>query len=348
MSSDVKSIYVQTPGLRFHALASGLQGKKQPVLLVHGFPQTSHEWRHQIPVLAAAGHPVYAVDTRGYGRTDKPRIRITRAMLADDVLAFCDALNLQDVALIGHDWGGMIGFKVAIDNPARIRKLALIDTLCTVTAPEIPHPYFYKIEPLAEAFFADHARDLIEVRIGGAAGKVMGGLPGNPYPVSAEARGRPAWVSAEDVEHYASSFDADSQFAAIQYYRYAMPFHRVIPDASAAGGERYQAMSEAEIAAMWLFPGGRDKHPLAGEYFDFGPEDRHKRYPNPALYVYGKQFAARYPKAADGVPPSGNPLADQYARYFPDLTVRAADCGHYVPEEQPAFLNEVLLKFLGD
>ncbi len=342
----MKSIFVQTPGLRMHALVAGEGGKRQPLLLVHGFPQTSHEWRHQIPVLAAAGHPVYAIDTRGYGGTDKPRIRISRAMLAHDVLQFCDALKLENVALIGHDWGGMIGFKAAIDNPQRITKLALIDTLCTVTSPAIPHPYFYKIEPLAEAFFADHGSDLIEVRIGGAAGKVMGGRPGNPYVVAQEARPRPAWVSAEDVAHYVKNFDADSQYAAIQYYRYAMPFHRVIADASAPGGERYQCLSETEVAAMWLFPGGMERHPLAGECFDFGPEDRHKRYPNPALYVYGKQFAGRYPKQADGVPPSGDPLADQYARYFPNLTVRAADCGHYVPEEQPEFLNGVLLNFL--
>jgi len=72
--------FVDTPSLRVHYRHAGQRGNP-PVLLVHGFPQDSYMWRHQMDVLAA-DYDVYAPDTRGYGLTDKPRIRVTRDILA--------------------------------------------------------------------------------------------------------------------------------------------------------------------------------------------------------------------------------------------------------------------------
>ena len=64
------------------------------MILLHGYPQTSHMWRHQLPVLGER-FKVYAPDTRGYGGTDKPRVRLDRSILARDVLDFMDALGIE-------------------------------------------------------------------------------------------------------------------------------------------------------------------------------------------------------------------------------------------------------------
>ena len=108
--SSWSSEFVQTSDLRMHYLQ---QGTGDPVVLIHGFPETSYEWRHQIPVLAEH-YAVFAPDTRGMGQTDKPDIRVSRRLLAQDIANFMDALGLERAAVVGHDWGGIIAFKFAI------------------------------------------------------------------------------------------------------------------------------------------------------------------------------------------------------------------------------------------
>lgn len=346
MSSTPVSVLVQTPGLRIHALAAGRDAPGRPVVLIHGFPQTSHCFRHQLGALADAGHPAFAMDTRGFGRTDRPGTRVSRAMLAADVVAFCRGLGLSDVLLVGHDWGGLIAFKAAIDHPGLFTRLALLDSNTTVVTPAITHPYWFKAEPLPEAFLASHARDLVEVRLGGRDSTVLGGRPGNPYAIPPGVRALPGHLTVEDLAHYVDSFDAGAQQAAIQYYRYAMPIHRVIEDPTAPNGERYVPLSERDVASMWLYPEGFEAHPWSSEYHDIGPEDRQKRYRGPALFMYGHQQLARFPELALLPDPSGHPYVDQYVRYFPELLAVRADCGHYLPEEVPELVNEELLRLL--
>src|SRR5215212_6969121 len=144
------SAFVQTRDLRMHYLQAGTGS---PVILIHGFPETSYEWRNQFPVLAEH-FAVFAPDTRGFGRTDKPDIRVSRSLLAGDIINFMDALGIEQAAVVGHDWGGIIAFKLAIDYQQRVTRLALLDTLCTVWAPRAIHGYWFKARGLAEEFFA--------------------------------------------------------------------------------------------------------------------------------------------------------------------------------------------------
>lgn len=124
------SQYVDVGGLRVHYRTLG-EPDASPVVLLHGFPQDSWMWRHQVPVLAEH-HRVIAPDTRGFGYTDKPRVRVTRDVLARDQVGLLDALGIEHAALVGHDWGGIIAFRAAIDFPDRFSRLALIDTLTSV------------------------------------------------------------------------------------------------------------------------------------------------------------------------------------------------------------------------
>jgi pimeloyl-ACP methyl ester carboxylesterase len=334
----VRGEFVQTADLRVHYLQ---RGRGEPVVLLHGFPETSYGWRHQLRSLGEH-HAVFAPDLRGFGRTDKPGVRVSRRLLAEDVVRFMDALGLERAALVGHDWGGIVAFKVAIDWPERITRLALLDTLCTVWTPAGVHGYWFKSEPLPERFFARHHRGFIETIFGGGAREELPGRPESPWRLPAAGLGR-RWASADDVLHYAAAFaDPESQAHAISYYRYALPFHVVHPDPAAPRGERYESLGERQVSEMWLHPDGLEKHPLYAHFMDYGPEDRHKRYPHPALWMYARPGAA----ADASEVPRGNPFVDQFARYFPDLRARAVSAGHFFPEEAPSETDAALLAFL--
>lgn len=116
--------WVEARGLRFHVAEAG-EGD-DVVLLLHGWPQHWYEWRHLMPALAADGRRALAMDLRGFGWSDAPRRGYEKENLASDVLAVLDELGLERVKLIGHDWGGWIGFLLCLRAPERFeRYLAL-------------------------------------------------------------------------------------------------------------------------------------------------------------------------------------------------------------------------------
>jgi pimeloyl-ACP methyl ester carboxylesterase len=100
------------------------------VLLLHGFPDTHIVWRKQVPALAAAGFRVLAPDLRGYGRSDAPGgvFDYTMDKLRGDVLGLLDALHIDKVFLVGHDWGGIIGWQVAALAPERVHRFVAMST----------------------------------------------------------------------------------------------------------------------------------------------------------------------------------------------------------------------------
>jgi pimeloyl-ACP methyl ester carboxylesterase len=333
----MKSSFVQTRDLRMHYLQSG---SGEPVVFLHGFPETSYEWRHQLAHFAPQ-YACFAPDTRGYGRTDKPGIRCTRQLLAQDIVDFMDALGIGRAAVVAHDWGGIIAFKLAVDWPDRVSRLALLDTLCTVWPPVGGHGFWFKAAPHPEELFANHHRQFIDSVFGGEEAPALAGPPRAPWTKLGGKR----WITNEALDHYRAAFaDPLSHFHAISYYRYALPFHIVTPDPDATHGERYRFLSEPEVADMWRHPEGLQNHPLFGNYMDYGPEDRHKRFEKPTLWMYGAGSAAGDPN--NPAMPRGNPFFDQFPRYFPDLRTRAIPGGHFFPEESPAETNAALEAFL--
>ncbi len=103
-------------------------GAGPDVFMLHGFPDSHALWRNQIPALVEAGFRVIVPDLRGYGRTEAPSgvasYRIET--LVADVLALADALGVQKVRLVGHDWGAVIGWMFAIAHPERVERYVAI------------------------------------------------------------------------------------------------------------------------------------------------------------------------------------------------------------------------------
>ena len=104
----------------------------EPVVLLHGFPETSLSWSAVAPMLADAGYRVIAPDQRGYSATARPEAVADYTMdhLVDDVLGLADALDLGTFHLVGHDWGAAVSWAVAAHHPDRLR---------TLTAVSVPH-----------------------------------------------------------------------------------------------------------------------------------------------------------------------------------------------------------------
>lgn len=104
-------------------------GEGPLVLLLHGFPQFWYQWRHQIPALVEAGFRVVAPDMRGYNLSDKPHgVRAYRIeLLARDVERLILACGERTASVVGHDWGAIVAWTVAMRLPGRVGKLAILN-----------------------------------------------------------------------------------------------------------------------------------------------------------------------------------------------------------------------------
>ena len=113
-----------------------------PVLMLHGFPQTRHMWRHQVRALAAAGFHALAPDQRGYSRGARPAEVEAYATdrLTGDALDLIDACGARRFHLVGHDWGGQLAWLIAAAHPHRVATLTVLSR---------PHPAAF-VRALAE------------------------------------------------------------------------------------------------------------------------------------------------------------------------------------------------------
>ena len=104
-----------------------------PVILLHGFPEFSYGWRKQVPALVEAGYRVIVPDQRGYNLSDKPKgvSSYDVEILAKDVIALFDHFGIEKAFLVGHDWGAVVAWTVALNHPERLQKLAILN---------VPHP----------------------------------------------------------------------------------------------------------------------------------------------------------------------------------------------------------------
>ena len=128
----LESLQLPVRGLVFDALAAGPE-VGEPVVLLHGFPQTSACWTRVLELLEAAGYRGVAPDQRGYSPGARPAaVRAYRMPeLVADVLAIADRLGATRLHLVGHDWGGVVAWDLAGRHPERV---------ATLTAVSTPHP----------------------------------------------------------------------------------------------------------------------------------------------------------------------------------------------------------------
>ena len=113
----------QVNGVRLHYVTAG---EGDPVVLLHGWPQTCHEWRRVIPALAE-NHRVIAPDLRGLGDSEKPAEGYDASTLAEDIHQLLLHLGASPAHLVGHDLGGPVAYALAAIYPTEAKSLALIE-----------------------------------------------------------------------------------------------------------------------------------------------------------------------------------------------------------------------------
>ncbi len=131
--------FISSNGIR---MATYEQGEGPAVIFVHGFPELAFSWRYQLPALAMAGFRAIAVDMRGYGQTEAPSgvEQYSMEKLIGDLHGLLDALQLEKAIFVGHDWGALILWHMAMLAPERIEKLINLN---------IPHYPRSPVDPIA-------------------------------------------------------------------------------------------------------------------------------------------------------------------------------------------------------
>ena len=314
-SSNIRSRRVERDGCGIQVYEAG---DGPVVVLAHGFPELAFSWRHQIDALAGAGYRVLAPDQRGYGRADRP-VPIEDydiVHLTDDLLSVLDDAGVEKAAFVGHDWGAMVVWQMALLHPDRVAAVAGMSVPFMPRGPMPPiaimrqifsGAFFYMVyfqEPgVADAELgSDPARTMR---------RLLAGTPrmSSPEELAAyaaddgrgfvdrmpEPDGLPAWLSQAELDFYIEEFTRTGFTGGLNWYR--------------------------NLDRNWALTEG-----IAGA-----------RVTVPSLFVGG---------ALDPVLGMADPKAAEAWLDDHRGTVLINGAGHWVQQEKPAEVNDALLQFL--
>jgi len=260
--------------VRLHYVTAGAG---EPVVLLHGFPQTWFTWRRVIPALAER-YTVIAPDLRGLGDSTKPQGGYDKRTVAGDIHELVSALGYQRIRLVGHDIGGWVAYPYAAAYPEEVGKLVILQALV---------PGYGLERNMQEAWhFRFHMEpDLPEALVGGRERMYLNRFISNgTYD--------PSVISSEDLDEYVRCFSMPGALrAAFNYYR-ALP---------------QDVMDNEDLAKTKL--------------------------PMPVLAL-GGEFSE-----GDNILASVKQVAEDVR----GGTVKR--CGHWIPEERPEQLTELMLDF---
>ena len=191
------------------------------VLLLHGFPQTSWEWHHQLPALGAAGYRAVAPDQRGYSPGARPVGVDAYAIdeLVADVVALADVLGAARFHLVGHDWGAIVAWHVAATHPGRLDSLTVVSVPHASAWSRAFAPGSGSDQPARSQYF--------ELFRAPDAARMFGGGDGAGVRAAFDASG----LGGHDVEpHIEALRDEAALDAALNWYRAYDFHHTTLPD----------------------------------------------------------------------------------------------------------------------
>lgn len=310
-------------GLSFNVLE---QGVGPLVLLCHGFPETSHAWRHQVQALSQAGYRAVAPDLRGFGDSDCPEQPEAYGLLelVGDLVGLIDALGEKQAVLVGNDWGATLAWQAARLRPDRFRAVVGMGVPMMGRAPQLPSLLFPKMENVWAYihYFLEPGvaeRELqadVELTLrkiyyaaSGAAGSRDDPTTPNPFGLLPRGQGLldglptpselPAWLAPEDMAVFIQAFDRTGFAGGLNYYR--------------------------NLDANW-----RSDAAFEG-----------RRVEVPALYLVGDRDTGL-------AMPSMRDIIQAMPAFAPHLRGSHVipGVGHWLPQEAPDAVNAALLEFL--
>lgn len=229
--ADVRRRLVAANGTRLHLTEAG---SGPPVVLLHGFPETSYAWRHQIPALAEKFH-VIAPDLRGYGDSDKPWTGYDKRTMAQDIVELVASLGYTKIALIGHDRGARVATRLAKDHRDLVACLVVMDNVPTriviesISSPMLKYYwffYFQQVPDLPEALL--HGREHIYVE-----------------HLLRTWSSHPGALSDEDIDYYCR------KYAEPGVLRGALSDYRAGPEDFAQDTEDADQLIDCPTLALW-------------------------------------------------------------------------------------------------
>ena len=300
-------------GLSMHVVE---QGSGPAVVLCHGFPELWYSWRHQIPALAEAGFHVIAPDQRGYGRTTAlPQIEdYTMQHITDDMVALLDVLGLKQAVFVGHDWGGVVVWSMALHHPERVRAMAGVNTPFLERAALNPawiqrgtkwdYQIYFNDVGRAEAELSRNVRRTFTLFFRTSKPEDGGG---NSVGLTATVtqRGGIFVGLPEDVPRSIMLTQADLDYFVTEYERTG-------------------------------FRGGLNWYRNLDANWQWGERVVGKQVSQPALMVTAGKDYVLTPDMANGM-----------ERWVPNLTrAHIEQCGHWTQQEEPEQLNRMLVNWL--
>lgn len=302
---------IQTNGLD---MAVYEQGQGAPVVFLHGFPELAYSWRHQLPALAHAGYRAIAPEQRGYGLTTAPATVADYRMseLIADVHGLLDALELESAAFVGHDWGALVLWQMAMLAPERIEKLAILN---------IPHFPRAPIDPI----------NIMRERFGS-----------NFYIVNFQDSDEADRVFSNDPWHFINRMMRKNQLTREQFEKLP-PEHQVV-------SLLRQTLSERPSGDSLLTDTELDYYARHFSVSGFtGPINWYRNWSHnweqldgvsqqidiPTLFIGADDDVLIGLQHIEGMKPLVN-----------DLTIHMLDCGHWTQQERPDEVNRLLLEWL--
>ncbi|KAL8054760.1 hypothetical protein ABFX02_04G013400 [Erythranthe guttata] len=229
----IKHSNMSVNGINMHVAEIG---DGPAVLFLHGFPELWYTWRHQMLYLSARGYRAIAPDLRGYGDTDAPPspADYTAFHLVGDLVALLDALGLEQVFLVAHDWGAIVAWWFCLFRPERIKGLVNMSVQFHPRHPEIKPIEMYK-NLLGDDFYmcrfqkageAEKAFESVEAsQVIKSLFSFRGGKPIIvPREIGLEALFQapaesPPWLTEEDLDYFAGKFKKTGYTGGLNYYR---------------------------------------------------------------------------------------------------------------------------------
>jgi pimeloyl-ACP methyl ester carboxylesterase len=298
-------------------------GEGPAVLLVHGFPDSSRVWRHQIPAIAAAGYRVIAPDLRGFGATQAPDDpnAYTSADLVSDLVGLLNHLTIDQAVIVGHDWGATAAWAAPVLRPDRFPAVA------TLSMPYSPRP------PMPMPML------MSEVGLG------------DVYMVyfSQQDEAADAELAADPEEFFRRFFytlSGDYDGDVVQALRRSPETGRLI-DSLVPPPRPMAWCDETEIAALGdavrrrgrgfidVYRSTARGWSLWGAWSDRAPQV-------PVQFIYGnKEVSMRFPGRENAV----EDMMKLLPNAFPPIQLEG-DVGHWCQLEQPEQVNDALIGFL--
>jgi pimeloyl-ACP methyl ester carboxylesterase len=318
--AELKHGFVHSNGIRMHYVEAG---EGPLVVLCHGWPESWYSWRHQIPALAAAGYRVVAPDQRGYGQTDRPDAIAAYNILnlVGDIVGLVNALGEKQAVIVGHDWGAWVAQQAALLRPDLFRALALLSVPFIPRGPIRPAVRFAQITQQTH-FYQDYFQE--------------------PDKVERELE--------EDIRGTLLGLLAEGSLAPGETPSYsiaAFPKHMRLGDVIRARlPDKLPAWLTAANLDFYVgeftragFRGGINWYRNIDRNWELTPFQDGAKIIQPTVFIAGERDLV-LKMAADAV--KAQPAN------VPKLTGThiVPNAGHWVQQQQPAAVNELLLGFL--